>query len=260
VEQKNGAVVREAVGHMRLVGVQAYQQLREVYRALRLMVNYFQPSLKLRAKVYQGDRVHRVHDVAQTPLQRLLASGVLSEDRQRALREWVQQLDPLALSEQLDALQHALLCGAHLPLAVVGDGRAWPQLHFSLATCTTGSLPSCEEGPERTDRQEVPSNSEEILNGPRTPQHPFAGVWEEILVLLQAHPEWTSTQILQEIGCLAPERAVSVPMGALLHNLGPICPPLRVPWEEPWPPKCSAREGTLSSSQRRHFSLKKRSR
>ena len=33
VEQKNGAVVREAVGHIRLVGVQAYHQLREVYRA-----------------------------------------------------------------------------------------------------------------------------------------------------------------------------------------------------------------------------------
>ena len=39
VEQKNGAVVREAVGHVRLVGVQAYHQLREVYRALRLVVN-----------------------------------------------------------------------------------------------------------------------------------------------------------------------------------------------------------------------------
>src|ERR1700731_2546506 len=42
VEQKNGAVVREAVGCARLVGVQAYQRLCEVYRALRLMVNYFQ--------------------------------------------------------------------------------------------------------------------------------------------------------------------------------------------------------------------------
>ncbi|TMD30343.1 MAG: transposase family protein [Chloroflexi bacterium] len=39
VEQKNGAVVRGAVGCARLVGVQAYHQLREVYRALRLVVN-----------------------------------------------------------------------------------------------------------------------------------------------------------------------------------------------------------------------------
>ncbi len=156
VEQKNGAVVRKAVGHTRL-GVQAYHQLREVYRALRLVVNCFQPSLKLQAEVPKGDRVRQVYDAAQTPLQRLLASGVLPEDRQRALRERVQQIDPLVLSEQLDALR---------PPAVVADGRAWPQLRFSLAACTSGSLPTCEEGPERTDHQEAPSSSEEILNGP----------------------------------------------------------------------------------------------
>jgi hypothetical protein len=115
VEQKNGAVVREAVGCERLVGMRAYYQLREVYRALRLVVNCFQPSLKLRTKIPKGEQVRRVYDVAQTPLQRLLASGVLPEDRQHDLRERVQQIDPLALSEQLDALRHALWCGAHLP-------------------------------------------------------------------------------------------------------------------------------------------------
>src|SRR6266699_3004008 len=52
VEQKNGAVVRKSVGYERLVGVQAYHQLREVYRALRLVVNCFQPSLKLQANVH----------------------------------------------------------------------------------------------------------------------------------------------------------------------------------------------------------------
>jgi site-specific recombinase XerD len=201
------------------------------------VVNYFQPSLKLQAKVPKGQQVRRVYDIAQTPLQRLLASGVLPEDRQRALRERVQQIDPLALSEQLDALRHALLCGAHLPPAVEASGHAWPQLRFSLAACTSGSLPTCEEGPERTDHQEAPSSSEEILNGPHTAHHPFAGIWEEILALLRAHPEWTSTQILQEIERLAPERAGSAPMEAPIHDLGPMRPPLRAPWEEPWPPE-----------------------
>jgi hypothetical protein len=96
--QKNGAVVREAVGCVRLVGVQAYHQLREVYLALRLVVNCFQPSMKLQAKDPQGEQVRRVYDAAQTPLQRLLASGVLSEDRQRDVRELVQQIDPLTRS------------------------------------------------------------------------------------------------------------------------------------------------------------------
>ncbi len=79
-------------------------------------------SLKLQAKIPKGEQVRRVYDVAQTPLQRLLASGVLPEDRQRALRERVQQIDPLALSEHLDALRHALLYGAHLPLWFLPTG------------------------------------------------------------------------------------------------------------------------------------------
>jgi hypothetical protein len=85
VEQKNGAVVREAVGCARLVGEQAYRQLSEVYRALRLVVNCFQPSLKLQTKVFRGEQVRHIYDAAKTPLQRLLASGVLSETRQREL-------------------------------------------------------------------------------------------------------------------------------------------------------------------------------
>jgi hypothetical protein len=36
VEQKNRAIVRKMVGHARLVGEQAYRQLRELYRAVRL--------------------------------------------------------------------------------------------------------------------------------------------------------------------------------------------------------------------------------
>jgi hypothetical protein len=154
VEQKNGAVVRRAVGCARLVGGQAYQQLREVYRVLRLVVNCFQPSLKLQARVHQGERVRREYDVAQTPLQRLLASGVLSEDRQRNLRERVQQLDPLRLSERLDALRGALLTGA--------DGPASPQPGLSLPPCTSVPMPASAREPERTGHQEAPSSSKQI--------------------------------------------------------------------------------------------------
>jgi hypothetical protein len=35
VEQKNGTVVRQVIGYDRLVGLQAYQQMAELYRALR---------------------------------------------------------------------------------------------------------------------------------------------------------------------------------------------------------------------------------
>src|SRR6266536_1769228 len=206
-------------------------------------------SLKLQAKISKGEQMRRVYDVAQTPLQRLLASGVLPEDRQRALRERVQQIDPLALSEHLDTLRHALLYGAHLPPLVSADGRAWPQLRFSLAACTSVPLPTSEEEPEQTDYQEAPSSSEDILSWLHTPHGPFAGVWEEILSLLQAHPEWTSAQILQEIGRQAPDRTVSAP------SVRPCEPTGRNPGHQN-----SSREIPRSHAQRSCTALKQRSR
>src|SRR5260370_36605990 len=47
VEQKNGVVVRQVVGHGRLIGEHAYWQLDELYRALHWYVNCFQPSMRL---------------------------------------------------------------------------------------------------------------------------------------------------------------------------------------------------------------------
>jgi len=82
VEQKNGAVVRTMVGYGRLVGEQAARQLRELYRAVRLYVNYFQPSMKLLSKHQEGEKVRRVYDAARTPLHRLLLAGILPAERQ----------------------------------------------------------------------------------------------------------------------------------------------------------------------------------
>ena len=57
VEQKNGSMVRQIVGYDRFEGELAYHQLAELYRALRLYVNVFQPSLKLHLKRREGSRV-----------------------------------------------------------------------------------------------------------------------------------------------------------------------------------------------------------
>src|SRR5438046_3706831 len=64
--QKNGTIVRQVVGYDRLVGEQAYRQLTELYRALRLYVNCFQPSMKLLSKQRDGKKVRRVSDAAKT--------------------------------------------------------------------------------------------------------------------------------------------------------------------------------------------------
>lgn len=116
VVQKNGAVVRQFVGYERLGGQQAYQQLRELYRAVRLYVNCFQPSMKLLPTVSHEQGGRRVYDPAKTPFQRLLLSGVLPAHRQQEFREVVEALDPVALFAQVKQLQQALMRfvgGAH---------------------------------------------------------------------------------------------------------------------------------------------------
>ncbi len=105
IEQKNGAIVRQVVGYDRLVGEHAYRQLTELYRALRLYVNCFQPSMKLLSKQREGKKVRYVYDPAKTPLQRLRLSGVLPTQKQQELTEVAQALDPVGLLDQLEQLQ-----------------------------------------------------------------------------------------------------------------------------------------------------------
>ena len=113
VEQKNGQIVRQVVGYDRFAGELAYRQLTELYRALRVYVNCFQPSMKLQTKEREGSKVRRTYDQAQTPMQRLLASGVVSANKQHELLRITEVLDPLRLLSQLEHLRDAALaaCG-----------------------------------------------------------------------------------------------------------------------------------------------------
>lgn len=108
VEQKNGSIVRQLVGYDRYEGEVAYRQLAELYRAARLYVNFFQPSMKLVTKQREGSKVQRKYDAAQTPFQRLVSSGILAEERVQHLTRVFHALDPVRLLQQIQALQDAL--------------------------------------------------------------------------------------------------------------------------------------------------------
>jgi hypothetical protein len=63
------------------------------------------------------------------------------------LDSFVEQVDPLALSEYLDVLRHALLRGTQTT-AADGEGEfVLPLLRFSLVACTSGPQSVSEEGP-----------------------------------------------------------------------------------------------------------------
>src|SRR5215211_2379281 len=142
VEQKHGVIVRQLVGYDRFEGADAYRQLGEVYRALRLYVNFFQPSMKLREKRRDGSALHRRYDRAQTPWQRLLASGVLSMEVAARLTGIFQALDPVRLRRQVETLLDALWRHAAFvtPVNPAGAHLAptpGPLVAFHRAACST---------------------------------------------------------------------------------------------------------------------------
>ena len=107
VEQKNGAIVRRVIGRDRYSSKQAYETLNLIYYLLRLYINFFQPVMKLVSKTRHGARVHRVYDTAQTPYQRVLKSGVLTEASKAQLASTYAHLNPVRLLKQVnDNVEH----------------------------------------------------------------------------------------------------------------------------------------------------------
>jgi hypothetical protein len=101
VEHKNWAVVRRLVGYDRFSSKAAFKALDDVYTLLRLYINFFQPVLKLVGKSRNGAKVHKVYDTAQTPYQRLLKSGILTEDKKQELANIYGALNPVTLLKQI---------------------------------------------------------------------------------------------------------------------------------------------------------------
>ena len=102
VEQKNGNVVRRLVGYDRFASKAAYQCLERVYDSVRLYMNFFQPTMKLLEKTRHGAKVHKVYETAQTPYQRLLESGVLTEAKKQELAATYHHLNPVVLLKQIN--------------------------------------------------------------------------------------------------------------------------------------------------------------
>ena len=103
VEQKNWSVVRRLVGYDRYNSRPALEALNRVYNLTRLYVNFFQPVMKLLDKTRSGVKVHKVYDTAQTPYQRLLKAGILTEVKQRELPAVYSGLNPVLLLKQINS-------------------------------------------------------------------------------------------------------------------------------------------------------------
>jgi len=104
IEQKNWTHVRKVLGYFRYDTVPELKMINDLYRnELRLYKNFFQPVMKLFSKVRIGGRVKRKYDMPQTPYQRLLESGQLSEESQAKLRSVYHSLNPAQLKRVIEA-------------------------------------------------------------------------------------------------------------------------------------------------------------
>ena len=107
VEQKNGNVVRRLVGYDRYTSKKSFDCLDRLYSGIRLYMNFFQPTMKLWSKTRHGAKVHKVYERAETPYQRLLRVGALSEEKRVELAATYRGLNPVALLKQINStLEH----------------------------------------------------------------------------------------------------------------------------------------------------------
>jgi hypothetical protein len=238
VEQKNGAIVRQVVGYDRLVGEQAYRQLTELYRALRLYVNCFQPSMKLLSKQHDGKKVRYVYDPAKTPLQRLLQSGVLSAQKQQELTEVAQALDPIRLFEQLEQLQQAVFRCAVGCSPFVSSPLSTPLRVFSVERCIAGTLPEERKTPAPPAGLETLYREQErrkrVLGWRRTHKDPFEGEWEQIISWLIANPERSSGDIFRELQRRSPGRYQPLQIRTLQRGMRKIRAYLQETVQDGW--------------------------
>jgi len=101
VEQKNSSLVRQYFGTIRLDTPAHVAAMNALYEQMWLYYNLFQPVMHLADKQVGPEGVQRTWDKAQTPYQRLLASGKLSAEQQTRLQALYEQTNPFALRQAI---------------------------------------------------------------------------------------------------------------------------------------------------------------
>ena len=214
------------------------RQLTELYRALRLYVNCFQPSMKLLSKQRDGKKVRSVYDPAKTPLQRLLLSGILPAEKQHKLNAVAESLDPLRLLHELEHLQQALFRCAVEGNPFVSQASSGPIRVFAVEQCQTdlgpveGSVSTSPTG--FTTLYHEQEKRKRVLGWRRTHKDPFAGEWERVISWLIANPERSSGDIFRELQRLSPGRYQPLQILTLQRGMRKIRANMLEPVEEQW--------------------------
>jgi hypothetical protein len=190
VEQKNGAVVRRAVGYRHHEGLDAAAALARLYTSLRLLVNFFQPSFKLADKVRDGAKIKKKYHSPATPYQRLLADPRTSEETRQRVKVIHATLDPVRLLQAIRMAQQQLVEIADRPVTA----EAMPPAEPTMEQFLSGLRTAWQEGEVR------PTNrpKEKAPRGRRRPD-PFATVTALVREWFEVEPWRTSRELFERL-------------------------------------------------------------
>ena len=195
IEQKNGSVVRRFVGHDRYSGQVAGQTMAYLYGALRLYVNYFQPSFKLIDKTRDGSTTVKHYSQPATPCDRLIQHDATGAELKTVLNEYRAGLDPVLLLHTIREAQSALVATTSPEVRETPAGETLERFLAKLLSLWRQG----EVRPTHAARVRAPRHW-------RTRKDPFEGVWAEVRVWLQVEPDATGKALMARLQSKHPDR------------------------------------------------------
>ncbi|WP_245624522.1 ISNCY family transposase [Belnapia moabensis] len=196
VEQKNGAVVRRIVGYRRFEGLEAAAALADLYRSVRLFVNFFQPSFKLAEKSRDGAVVRKRYHAPATPYQRLLEDPRVTEEIKAHLRRMASSLDPVRLLRDIRTAQQRLVEIADR----TGTGEQAAPTQPTLEEFLKGLRTAWREGEVRPTAQPKPKAKRE-----RRRPDPLVQVTAQLHDWFCASPWLTARELLARLQAELPD-------------------------------------------------------
>lgn len=103
VEEKNLTHVRQLIGYDRIDAHACVEIMNRIYREFwNPLQNFFLPAMKLERKVRVGSKIKKFYDQPKTPYDRVMESGVLTDEKKAEWKNRLESLDPFALQEGLE--------------------------------------------------------------------------------------------------------------------------------------------------------------
>ncbi len=195
VEEKNGSIVRRLIGYDRFEGEGSCTLLGQLYRVARLYINFFQPSLKLCGKKREGGNVKRIYEKAATPLQRVIGSNHIDEQRKKKLRRLFQTLDPVLLLTELERLQEEFW-KTSVPAQEYASQIALKQLVRATSEAKEKKQPPT---PKRPKRARVWMPTAQYPGKKKGAKTTLDEVWEEVCAELHSSPDMTPREVLADL-------------------------------------------------------------